>query len=121
MVGSNDLTVSRHFYDALLGHLGIRPGRPSGARLFYAGGGMAFGVCTPWDGGTACSANGGTIGFAAQNAEQVDAFHREGVTLGGTCEGAPGRRDSPFGTVYAAYLRDPDGNKICAVCRTLPA
>ena len=115
MVGANNPEKSVAFYDAALGALGI----PAGARTpnggaFYAHNGGNFGVGAPRDGGAATFANGGTIGFAAQTKEQVDAFHAAGCANGGTCEGAPGKRSDAPGDNYGAYLRDPDGNKICA-------
>ena len=115
MVGANDPDKSIAFYDAALGALGI-PGNRMGDRAFYGqmGAGGAFGVGNPADGGTATFANGGTIGFKADSKEQVDAFHAAGCANGGNCEGKPGHRSGAPGNPYGAYLRDPDGNKICA-------
>ncbi|HRJ62844.1 MAG TPA: VOC family protein, partial [Brevundimonas sp.] len=65
-----------------------------------------------------CHANGGTIGFAAKSAEMVKAFHDAGVAAGGKAiEDPPGERNGPFGTLNLAYLRDPSGNKVCALHR----
>lgn len=116
MVGANDPDVSIGFYDAVLGALGIK-GRRMGDRAFYSHKGGAFGVGKPADGGAASFGNGGTIGFQAENKEQVDAFHAAGCANGGTCEGKPGKRDGAPGDNYGAYLRDPVGNKICAFYR----
>ena len=70
------------------------------------------------NGESACHGNGGTIGFNVQSPEQADAFHAAGLANGGTtCEEPPGFRDGPVGWLYLAYLRDPDGNKICALHR----
>ena len=73
---------------------------------------------TPINGEPATFANGGTIGFAMQSPEQADAFHAAGVANGGTtCEDPPGWREGPGGKLYLAYLRDPDGNKLCVLHR----
>jgi len=112
MVGANDVKKAATFYNAALGALGIPAAE--GERLFYSHNGGFFGVGNPADGGTATFANGGTIGFKAESKAQVDAFHAAGCANGGTCEGKPGRRSGAPGNPYGAYLRDPDGNKICA-------
>lgn len=119
MVGVNDLEVSRKFYDALLGTLGIAPGiLNDGRRYFYRGGGTSFGITTPINGESATHGNGATIGFNMTSAEQVDAFHAAGIANGGsTCEDPPGWRNGSVGRLYLAYLRDPDGNKLCALYR----
>ncbi len=85
MIGTNDLDKAKSFYDALLGTLGVPPGRVDRHRIFYMTKTGVFSVSKPIDGKPATSANGGTIGFAAS---------------------------SPV-----AYLRDPDGNKLCAMHR----
>jgi catechol 2,3-dioxygenase-like lactoylglutathione lyase family enzyme len=118
MVGSNDIERSRKFYDAVLGALGARPATENNGRLVYMHGGGLFLVTTPINGDPACHANGGTIGFAAESPEQADAWHAAGIANGGTtCEDPPGRREGGFGPLYLAYLRDPDGNKLCALHR----
>ena len=72
----------------------------------------------PINGEVACGANGGTIGFAVETPEQGDAWHAAGLANGGTAiEDAPGLRTSEMGSMYLAYLRDPAGNKICALKR----
>jgi len=118
MVGANDLEVSRKFYDALLGTLGIAPGVANKNRYFYRSPTGTFGITTPINGEPPTHANGGTIGFAMQSPEQADAFHAAGIANGGTtCEDPPGWRDGSVGRLYLAYVRDPDGNKICALHR----
>jgi catechol 2,3-dioxygenase-like lactoylglutathione lyase family enzyme len=122
MVGANDLEVSKKFYDALLGTLGIGPGVANdtsrSARYFYRSRTGSFGITTPLDGAPATAGNGSTIGFNMESPEQVDAFHAAGVANGGTtCEDPPGWRDGSVGKLYLAYVRDPDGNKICALHR----
>ena len=119
MVGANDLEVSRKFYDAILGTLGIAPGVINrDVRYFYRTPTGVFAFSLPVDNKAATLANGGTIGFAAQSSEQVDAFHAAALANGGiTCEDPPGVRNGPSGSLYLAYLRDPDGNKLCALHR----
>jgi catechol 2,3-dioxygenase-like lactoylglutathione lyase family enzyme len=118
MVGVKDLEVSRKFYDALLGTLGIGPGVANGKRYFYRSPTGTFGITTPINGEPATHGNGSTLGFAMQSTEQADAFHAAGVANGGTdCEDPPGWREGASGKMYLAYVRDPDGNKICALHR----
>lgn len=119
MVGANDLEASRKFYDAVLGTLGIAPGVINkDTRYFYRAPTGTFSITQPIDGQPATSANGGTIGFLAETLEQVHAFHAAGLANGGTpCEEPPGPREGSFGTLNLSYLRDPTGNKICALHR----
>ena len=123
MVGSNDIERSARFYDALLGMLGAgEPARnlaPSGhVRLFYRHDGNTFGVCEPIDGQPACVANGATIGFKCTSPEQVQEFHDTAVAAGGTSiEEPPGLRTGTMGQLHLAYVRDPDGHKLCAIYR----
>jgi catechol 2,3-dioxygenase-like lactoylglutathione lyase family enzyme len=118
MVGVNDLEVSRKFYDALLGTLGIAPGVANKSRYFYRSTTGLFGITTPINGEPATHGNGSTIGFAMDSPEQANAFHAAGVANGGTtCEDPPGWREGATGALYLAYLRDPDNNKICALHR----
>ena len=122
MVGSNDIDRSRKFYDALIGAIGGKPGvQDAKGRLIYAHDGGLLLVSKPIDGKAATHANGGTIGFATASPEQADAWHKAGVSTGGTAiEEPPGIRQSGAGPLYLAYLRDPDGNKLCALHR-MPA
>jgi catechol 2,3-dioxygenase-like lactoylglutathione lyase family enzyme len=116
MIGTNDLEKAKSFYDALLGTLDVPPGRVDRHRIFYRTKTGTFSVSLPIDGKPATPANGGTVGFLAHSPEQADAWHATGVALGGkTCEEPPGVRDNPAGKFYLAYLRDPDGNKLCAL------
>jgi catechol 2,3-dioxygenase-like lactoylglutathione lyase family enzyme len=118
MLGANDLEASRKFYDALLATLGIGPGMANNQRYFYRSPTGTFAITTPLNGQAATHGNGGTFGFLAQSVEQVNAFHAAGVANGGTsCEDPPGYREGPAGKLYLAYLRDPTGNKICALYR----
>lgn len=123
MVGSKDIERSKRFYDAVLGTLGagepFRNNAPSGhTRLFYRHDGSSFCVSEPINGEEATFANGGTIGFKCSSPEHVQQFHDTAVAHGGTsCEDPPGLRDSSMGAMYLAYVRDPDGNKLCAIYR----
>jgi catechol 2,3-dioxygenase-like lactoylglutathione lyase family enzyme len=119
MVGSNDLKASKKFYDAVLGALGFGPGVvDEKGRLFYFSPQGVFAVTRPIDGKRATAANGGTIGFRVDAPAAVDAWHAAGVANGGTsCEDPPGVREGGLGKLYLAYLRDPDGNKLCALHR----
>jgi catechol 2,3-dioxygenase-like lactoylglutathione lyase family enzyme len=118
MIGTNDLEKAKAFYDALLGTLGVRPAKVDGHRIFYFTKTGVFSVSKPINGEPATFANGGTIGFAAESPEQADAWHAAGIANGGkTCENPPGIREGVGGKLYLAYLRDLDGNKICAMHR----
>ena len=118
MLGVNDLEASKKFYDAVLGTLGIGPGFKNNNRYFYRSPTGNFAITTPINGQAATHGNGSTIGFAVQSAEQGNAFHAAGVANGGTtCEDPPGVRDNAAAKIYLAYLRDPVGNKICALHR----
>ena len=119
MVGANDIDASRKFYDAVLGTLGVPPGNTDDkGRVFYVTQTGIFAVTKPINGEPAASGNGGTIGFAVDDPAKADAWHAAGVANGGTtCEDPPGVREGGFGKLYLAYLRDPAGNKICALHR----
>lgn len=116
VLGTNDPERARRFYDATLGALGVNNlGGYGESGTLYGKDAPEFLVRKPADGNPACHANGGTVGFHAPSRAAVDAFHAAGIANGGSDEGAPGPRTfTP--TAYAAYLRDPDGNKICAYC-----
>lgn len=118
MVGSQNLEQSKKFYDAVLGTLDIPAGRIDRNRVFWRSKTGVFGVSIPINGQPATVANGGTIGFTCTSAEQVHAWHAAGVANGGTSiEDPPGPREGAAGKMILAYLRDPDGNKICALYR----
>ncbi len=122
MVGSNDIDRSKKFYDALFGAMGGKAGmKDAKGRLIYVHNGALFLVSKPIDGGPATHANGGTVGFSMESPEQANAWHAAGVANGGTAiEDPPGIRQGGAGPMYLAYLRDPDGNKLCAM-RRMPA
>jgi catechol 2,3-dioxygenase-like lactoylglutathione lyase family enzyme len=123
MVGSNDIERSKKFYDAVLGVLGAgepfrNQNRTGQTRLFYRHNGATFCVSEPIDGAPATAANGGTIGFKCESPEQVRRFHDTALAHGGTSiEDPPGLRDDKLGALHLAYVRDPDGNKLCALHR----
>ncbi|MBW8841538.1 MAG: VOC family protein [Sphingomonadales bacterium] len=119
MVGSNDLDRSKKFYDALFGAIGGKDAMVDAkGRLMYMHNGGIFMVTAPIDGAPACHANGGTIGFAMETPEQADAWHTAGVANGGVAiEEDPGVREGAGMKLYLAYLRDPDGNKLCGLHR----
>ncbi|MBY0520883.1 MAG: VOC family protein [Sphingomonas sp.] len=118
MVGANDLEKSRAFYDATLGVFGAKPGFQNGNRWFWRHNGGTFSISIPINGDEACHGNGATVGFNAETPELADAWHAAGLAAGGTtCEDPPGWREGAMGKLYLAYLRDPDGNKLCALHR----
>lgn len=118
VTGSNDLEASKAFYDAVLGTLGCPPAKvdPKTGRLLYVHNGSRFVVTKPIDGEPAACGNGGTIGFSANSPEEIEAWHKAGLAHGGVAiENPPGPRETAIGTLYLAYLRDPSGNKLCAM------
>ncbi|HEX2800885.1 MAG TPA: VOC family protein [Phenylobacterium sp.] len=118
MIGTNDLEKAKTFYDALLATLDVRPARVDGHRIFYVTKTGILGVSKPINGEPATAANGATIGFKCDTPEQVDAWHAAGLAQGATSiEDPPGYREGSVGKVYLAYLRDLDGNKLCAMHR----
>jgi catechol 2,3-dioxygenase-like lactoylglutathione lyase family enzyme len=118
MVGSANLERSRIFYDAVLGTLGVKPGFLDRHRIFWRSATGVFSASLPINGEPQAVGNGSTIGFVCDSPEQADAWHAAGLKHGGTtCEDPPGVRQGPAGQIYLAYLRDPDGNKLCATYR----
>jgi catechol 2,3-dioxygenase-like lactoylglutathione lyase family enzyme len=119
MVGANDLDASKKFYDAVLGTLAIPAGiTDEKGRLFYMSPTGVFAVTKPINGAPATAANGGTVGFMVADPATVNAWHAAGVANGGTTiEDPPGVREGGMGKMYLAYLRDPSGNKLCALHR----
>lgn len=119
MVGANDLDASKKFYDAVLGTLGIPAGiTDEKGRLFYMSPTGVFAVTKPINDAPATAANGGTVGFMVADPATVNAWHAAGVANGGTTiEDPPGVREGGMGKMYLAYLRDPSGNKLCALHR----
>ena len=119
MLGANDIEKSKKFYDATLSALGHEPGAadPKG-RVFWITKTGIFSISKPINGEPACHGNGSTTGFAAASTAAADAWHAAGLANGGTaCEDPPGPRAGTTGQIYLAYLRDPAGNKVCALHR----
>ncbi len=123
MIGTNDIQRSKRFYDAVLKVLGAgepiqNKAKTGHARLFYRHAGATFCVSEPINDKEATFANGGTIGFNCSSPEQAQAFHDAAVAHGGTSvEDPPGFREGQMGSMYLAYVKDPDGNKLCALHR----
>jgi len=112
-LGTNDLERAGRFYDGLLGEMGMK--RLKEAPIFIAwsatDGAPAVMLIKPNDGNAATVGNGVMVAFGMDSKADIDAFHARALELGATDEGAPGQRGETF---YAAYVRDPDGHKICA-------
>jgi catechol 2,3-dioxygenase-like lactoylglutathione lyase family enzyme len=123
MLGTNDIERSKRFYDAVLKVLGAgeaaqNTNKTGQRRLFYRHNGSTFCVSEPINGQSATCANGGTVGFNCESLEQVQQFHDVAVAHGGTSiEEPPGPRSGAMGVLNLAYVRDPDGNKLCALHR----
>jgi predicted lactoylglutathione lyase len=114
-LGTNDLDRSAKFYDALLADLGGKRFMDNDRIVAWTAGpnSPGIGVCKPFDGKAASVGNGMMVAIAVDSPEKVQALYNKALQLGGTDEGAPGTR---FGTFYAAYFRDLDGNKLNAFC-----
>ena len=123
MLGTNDIERSKRFYDAVLKVLGAggaieNTNKTGQRRLFYRHDGSTFSITEPIDGNPATFGNGSTIGFKCESLDQVRQFHDVAVTSGGTSiEEPPGPRSGTSGSLNLAYVRDPDGNKLCALHR----
>ena len=114
-IGTNDLKRAAAFYDELLSVFGAKRFMENERLVAWTAGDdkPGLGVCTPFDGKPACVGNGMMVALPAADPEQVRALHAKALALGGSDEGAPGLR---FENFYAAYFRDPDGNKLAAFC-----
>jgi catechol 2,3-dioxygenase-like lactoylglutathione lyase family enzyme len=119
-LGTNDLDRARAFYTPVMATLGFVPANIDEGEIGFAespDGPCRFWVNHPYDGKPATTANGSMPAFAAKTRAAVDAFHTAALAHGGSDEGAPGLR--PYGPhFYACYVRDPDGNKLSAVCES---
>ena len=118
-IGSSDPEKAAQFYDQVLATLGIE-------QLFKFEGVVAYGdaagpktfLLRPFDGGDHVVGNGGHVAYLAQSRADVDAFHATALSAGGVSEGEPGLRPHYHPNYYGAYVRDPEGNKIQAVCHS---
>jgi catechol 2,3-dioxygenase-like lactoylglutathione lyase family enzyme len=119
MLGANDVEASKVFYDAILGALGYEAGVfDDKGRVFYFTPTGIFAITKPIDGQAATPGNGSTVGFAVKGPAEANAWHEAGLANGGiACEDPPGVREGAVGKLYLAYLRDPSGNKLCALHR----
>jgi len=117
MVGANDVQEAKKFYDAVLGTMGYKPGViDEKGRCFYMNKRGVFAITKPINGEPSSVGNGSTIGFQASDPETADAWYKAGLENGGVvCEDPPGIREGAIGKLYLAYLRDPSGNKVCAL------
>ena len=113
MIGSNDLSKAKDFYDALLAHLDAKRVMSTDRAHFYGNGpgNPMFGICTPYDKQDAHPGNGAMVALACVTRQQVEDVYKAALELGATCEGEPGGR-GPGDALYLAYFRDADGNKI---------
>jgi catechol 2,3-dioxygenase-like lactoylglutathione lyase family enzyme len=115
--GVRDMKRATSFYDAAFGALGYK--RVSTGEKFTGYGPAEkanFFICTPRNGQPATAGNGTQLTVSAPDTAAVDKFHKAALAAGGTCEGPPGFRPPEKKTSYAAYVRDPDGNKVMAAC-----
>ena len=118
-VGVNDMTRAIAFYDAAFAPLGAVRDTTSETWTGYSrqGDRAKFFLTRPFDRAAATSGNGVMLAFLAEDRAAVDAFHAEALRMGGADEGPPGVREGMNPVFYAAYVRDPDGNKLCAFVR----
>ena len=119
MLGADDIDASKTFYDAIFAATGVGPGiTDDKGRVFWMTPTGVFAITKPIDGKPASCGNGSTVGFAMKSPVEADAWHAAGLANGGTaCEDPPGVRTGATGSLYLAYLRDPSGNKLCALHR----
>lgn len=118
-LGAGDLPKAKAFYDAALPAIGWSRFTEHPGFVGYgpdgSGDGQTLWLCNPFDGGEATAGNGVMLAFGAEDRAQVNAFHAAALAAGATCEGPPGPRPHYTPTWYAAYLRDPTGNKLAIV------
>ncbi len=112
-VGTNDIKKATAFYDKICGELGMKRFMDLGTFILWSGSGRGagFALASPYDGKPMSVGNGVMVAFTAKDKAHVDRVHALALSLGGSCEGPPGPRTDNF---YAAYFRDPEGNKLNA-------
>jgi catechol 2,3-dioxygenase-like lactoylglutathione lyase family enzyme len=129
-LGTNNLVRAAQFYDATLGALGVKRCKVNEEPNWngWVGWGiyenhgqteLALWLCEPFDAKPASVGNGTMVALQAKSWSDVDAFHAAAIANGGQSEGEPGLRPQYNDDFYAAYVRDPDGNKLAVVCRSL--
>ena len=118
-VGVNDMDAAIAFYDATFAALGAKRDSTSPTWTGYSrkNDRAAFFLTRPFDRAQATGGNGAMLAFLAEDRAAIDAFYAQALAHGGTCEGPPGVREGMNPVFYAAYVRDPDGNKLCAFVR----
>lgn len=125
--GTNDLPSAIAFYDAVLAPLGMKRVETNDPEWDKVSAGwglydddrkeeLAFWIGLPFDGNPASAGNGSMVAFRGKSRAAIDAFHAAALAHGGCCEGPPGLRPHYGPDFYVAYVRDPDGNKLAAVC-----
>lgn len=120
-LGTNDIAKAEIFYDAVMAVLGHPVMfKQQGSAAYGLPTGEKFFIGPPFDGGAAAPGNGAHVAFITTDRATVDAFHAAALAHGGTDEGAPGPRPHYHANYYGAYVRDPDGNKLQAVCHRSP-
>ncbi|MGJ3648919.1 VOC family protein [Sphingomonas sp. GlSt437] len=118
-LGTSDFARSRRFYEPVMAALGLtEPFKMDDAIVFGTLTGPKLFVVAPFDGGAPSPGNGPHAALLAPDRAAVDAFHAAALAYGGSCEGPPGPRPQYHAHYYAAYVRDPDGNKLQAVCHS---
>lgn len=109
VIGTNDKEAADRFYGALFEQSGLHCQKPTDRMTYWLGEDFAFAITTPFDGNPATQGNGTMTGFCVESPAEVRKLHARAIELGGSCEGEPGQR----GPKFSAYVRDPDGNKLC--------
>jgi lactoylglutathione lyase len=120
-VGVSDFDRALAFYEPVMAALGIpsrvvERSRPWAGWQTPGGPRPLFLIGRPYDRLAHDAGNGQMVAFLATDRDRVDRFHAAALANGGTCDGPPGPRPEYHADYYGAYVRDPDGNKLCAAC-----